>query len=120
MRVPEVCAGIARPLVAECVALLNGTLCDERDTIVVLRSTLPDAMPVDGHLHALHVVLHVDDNLVVLAHLDTRSGNHPICRENSTFNAIGQNALTVTPHSIRRIGCAHLAGTVSSYIVMMM
>lgn len=111
--VPEVGARIARPLITERVALLDGALCDEGHAIVVLRATLPDAMPVNGHLHALHMVLHINDDLVVFTHLYAGPGYHAIRCQDATLNAIGQDALTVTPNGVRCIGRAHLAGTVN-------
>lgn len=95
----------------ERVALLDRTLRHERHTVVVLRAALVDAVPVDGHLHALHVVLHIDDDLVVLAHLDARSGDHAVGREDSTLDTVGQHALAVRPHRVGGVRRAHLAGT---------
>lgn len=113
---PEMCARVARPLIPECVALLNGTLGDEWHAIVVLGAALPDAVPVYSHFHALHVVLHVDDNLVVLAHLDTGTRYHAVRRQNATLDSIGQNTLTVTPNGIRSVRRAHLTGTVNKSV----
>lgn len=95
----------------ECVSLLNGALCHKRNTIVILRTTLMNTMPMQCRLHAFHVIFHIDDNLIVFAHLYTGPGNHTICRQNTTFHTIGQHALAVTPHGIRCIRCAHLTST---------
>lgn len=56
--------------IPERVSLLDRALSYKRHSIVVLGATLPDTVPVDGDLHSLHVVLNVDDNFVVFAHLD--------------------------------------------------
>lgn len=97
----------------ECVALLNRTLRNERHTIVVLRAALVNSMPVNGHFHALHMVLHVDHHLIVFAHLNTGSGNHAVCGQHTSFNTVGQHALAMAPDGIGGVRCAHLAGTVN-------
>lgn len=109
--VPEVSTGVSCPLVSERVALLDGTLRDEGDAVVVLGSSLPDSVPVQSALHALHVVLDVNDDLVVLADLDTGTGDHPVGGQDSSLHSIGQDALTVGPDGVRGVRGAHLAGT---------
>lgn len=37
-----------------------------------------DAVPVKRRLHALHVILDVDNNFVILAHLNAGPGYHSI------------------------------------------
>lgn len=111
VRVPEVSSCVSCPLVTERVSLLDGTLGDEGDSVVVLGSTLPDSVPVKSGLHALHVVLDVDDNLVVLADLNTGTGDHSVGGEHSTLDTIGQHALAVTPHGVGGVGGTNLAGT---------
>lgn len=96
----------------ERISLLNRTLRDERHSVVVLRAALVNAVPVNGHLHSLHMVLHIDDNLVVFTHLNARTGDHTVGGENTAFHAISEHALTVRPHRVGGIRCAHLAGTV--------
>lgn len=111
MRVPEVSSCIAGPLVPESVALLDRTLRHEGDTIVVLRSALPDSVPMQSGLHALHVVLDVNHHLVVLADLDTGTGDHPVGGQHTSLDTVGQHALAMTPHGVGGIRGAHLAGT---------
>lgn len=96
----------------ESVSLLNWTLSDERHSVVVLRSSLPDAVPVNGDFHAFHVVLDVDDDAIVLADLDARPWNHSVGGQDSTFDTIGQHALTMTPNGVGGIWRAHLASAV--------
>lgn len=91
--------------------MLNGTLGDEWHTIVILGASLPNTVPVDGDFHALHMILDVDDHLVILADLDTGTGDHAVGGQDTSFHAIGQNALAVTPNGVGGIRCAHLAGT---------
>lgn len=98
-----------RNYLPEGVALLNRTLGNEWYTIVVLGATLPDTVPVNGQLHALHVVLDVDHDAIVLAHLYARSGDHPVNGEDTTLDTIGQNALTVAPDGVGSVRCAYLA-----------
>lgn len=111
--VPEMGSRITCPLISERVSLLNWTLRNKRYSIVVLGSSLPDSVPMDSRLHALHMVLHIDNHLVVFAHLNTGSRDHPVRRQDTTFHAIGQHALTVTPHGVGGVRGAHLAGTVT-------
>lgn len=72
----------------ECVALLDRTLCDEWYAIVVLGVPLPDTVPMEGHFHTLHVILNIDNNLIILAHLYTGAGNHTIDCQDTALNAI--------------------------------
>lgn len=58
----------------EGVSLLYRTLCDEWYSVVILRASLPDTVPVNGDFHTFHMVLNIDDNFVIFAHLDGRSG----------------------------------------------
>lgn len=97
----------------ECISLLNWTLRYEWHAIVVLSATLPNAVPVKCNFHALHVILNVDDDSVILADLNARPRNHSISRQYSALNAIGEHALAMTPHGIRSVWCAHLAGAVN-------
>lgn len=96
----------------ECVSLLDWTLSDERHAIVVLCSPLPNSMPVNRYFHALHVILNIDDHPIVLADLNARPWDHSIGRQNTTLDSIGQHALAMTPHGVRGIWGAHLAGAV--------
>lgn len=99
-------------LAPESISLLNWALRHERHAIVVLGSSLQDAVPVERHLHALHMVLDVDDDAIVLAHLDARAGDHSVGGEDAALDAIGEHALAVTPHGVGGIRRAHLAGAV--------
>ena len=94
----------------ECIALLNVTLCDEWHTVIVLRAALPNAMPMNGHLHAFHVVFNIDDNLIVFADLYAGTGNHAIGCQDATLHTIGQDTLTMTPDGVGGVWCAHLTG----------
>lgn len=71
-----------------------------------------DAVPVDGHLHALHVIFHIDDDLVVFAHLNAGTRYHTVRGEDAALHTVRQHALTVAPYRIRGVRCAHLAGAV--------
>jgi hypothetical protein len=73
----------------ESVSLLDGALCDEWYTIVVLSSLLQDSMPVNGNFHTFHVVFNVNDDAIALADLNTWPWNHTIDCENTTFDTIG-------------------------------
>jgi hypothetical protein len=95
----------------ECVSLLNWTLCDEWDAVVILSAALPNAVPMDCVFHAFHVILNIDDDTIVFTYLNTWPWNHTICRQNSSLDAISQHALTVTPYGICGVWCAHLACT---------
>lgn len=66
---PKVCAGVRVELVSERVALVYGTLGDVRHAVVVLGAALVESVPMDDELQTVHVVEHVDDHLVSLAHL---------------------------------------------------
>jgi hypothetical protein len=94
----------------EGVALLDGALRDEGHPVVVLTASLPHPVPMNGDFHALDVVLHVHHDLVAFAHLDTRSGDHPIRRQNPALDTVGQDTLATRPHRVRRIRRAHLTG----------
>lgn len=69
MSVPEMCAGIGVELIPERVALVYGTLSDVRDAVVILRAPLVESVPMDDQLQAVHVVEHVDNDLVSFANL---------------------------------------------------
>ena len=73
----------------ESVSLLNRTLSDEWHTIVVLRSSLPDTVPVNCDFHALHVVLDIDDDAIVLADLDARPWNHSVGGQDASLDTVG-------------------------------
>lgn len=72
-------------------------------------------MPVDRQLHTLHVVLHVNHDAIVLAHLDGRSGDHTVHREDTALDTIGQYALTVAPDGVGSVRCAYLASAVEHW-----
>lgn len=99
-------------LLPERISLLNRALRHKRHTVVVLRASLPDSMPVNGHLHTFHMVLYIDNYLVILAHLDGRSRQHSVGCEDSSLDTIGQHTLTMRPHHIRRIWCTDLTRSV--------
>lgn len=68
--VPEVSSSITSvPLVTECIAIENGALCDVWYSVIVLCTPLMDTVPVNGQLHAFHLVSHVDHNFITLANL---------------------------------------------------
>jgi len=68
--VPEVGTRItSRPLVPESCSLLDRALRHERHTVRVLRSSLPDSVPMDGDLQALYIVQNIDNHLVALTNL---------------------------------------------------
>lgn len=67
---------------------------------------------MERHFHALHVVLDVDDDSVVLADLDAGAGYHSVGRQNTALDSVGQNALAMTPHGVGCIGGANLASAV--------
>lgn len=96
----------------ESVALLNRTLRDERNTIVVLGSALMNSVPVNSHFHALHMVLDVDYHLIVFAHLNTGSRNHSVCGQHTSFDTVSQHTLTMAPDGVGGIRSTHLTGTV--------
>lgn len=96
--------------VPEGVSLLDGALRHERDTIVVLGSSLPDSVPMNGQLHTFHVVLDIDHNSVVLAHLNTRAGDHTVDGQDTSLDTIGQHALTVAPYGVGGIRGTYLTG----------
>jgi hypothetical protein len=73
----------------ESVALLDRTLGHKWYTIIVLSALLPNTVPMDCRLHTLHMVLHIDDNTIVFAHLDTGTGDHTIGGEDTAFHTIG-------------------------------
>lgn len=96
-------------IIPECVSLLNGTLGHKRYAVVILWVTLMDAVPMDRYLHAFHVIFHIDDDLIIFAHLDARSGYHSIGGQNTTFHAIGQHTLAMTPYGVGSVWRTHLA-----------
>jgi hypothetical protein len=73
----------------ESVSLLNRALSDEWHAIVVLCSSLPDAVPVDCDFHAFHVVFDIDDDSIVLADLDARPGDHSVGGQDASLDTIG-------------------------------
>lgn len=73
----------------ESVSLLNRTLSDEWHAVIVLRSSLPDTVPVNGDFHALHVILDIDDDAIVLADLDARPWDHSVGGQDTSLDAIG-------------------------------
>lgn len=73
----------------ESISLLDRALCHKRNAIVVLRTSLPDSMPVDSDLHTLHVVFNVYDHFVVFADLDGRSRQHSVCCEDASLHSVG-------------------------------
>lgn len=72
----------------ERVSLLDRTLRDEWDTVVVLCTLLQDSVPVNGDFHTLHVVFNVDDDAIVLANLNTWPWNHTVDGKNTAFNTV--------------------------------
>lgn len=72
----------------EGISLLNWTLRHEWHAIIILSSFLQDSMPMNCHFHALHMILNVDNNSIILADLNTWPGNHTIGCENTALNAI--------------------------------
>lgn len=97
--------------VPESVSLLDWALRHERYTVVILGSSLPDSVPMDGDFHTFHVIFYIDYHFVVFAHLYARSGQHTIGGQNSSFDSISQHALTVTPYYIGSVWCAHLTSS---------
>lgn len=116
--VPEVSTCITSPLVSEGISLLDGALRHKWDTIVVLCSTLPDSVPVNGQLHTFHVVFDIDHNSVVFTNLNTWSGNHTIDGQDTSLDTIGQNALTVAPYGVRGIRGTYLTGRSQNGVVL--
>lgn len=100
--------------VPERVTHLNGTLCHVRYAIVILRSSLPHAVPVDCDFHSLHVILHVNDDFVALAHLDARSGYHSVRGQDASLHSVRQDALAVAPYGVGRVRCAYLTRSENS------
>lgn len=96
----------------ECVSLLDRALSHKRHSVVILRASLKDAVPMDRHFHALHVVFDVDDDSIVLAHLDTGSGDHSVGSQDSAFDSVSQDALAMAPHGVGCIWGANLASSV--------
>lgn len=96
-------------MVPESVSLLNWALSDERHTVIVLRASLPDSMPVNGDFHTFHMIFNIDYHLVVFANLYTGSWQHTIGSQDTSFDTIGQHALAVTPHDIGSIRSTYLA-----------
>lgn len=108
---PEVSSGVSCvPLIPEGVSFQDGALSHERYSVRVLGASLPDSVPMNRYSLSLHFVLDVDDHLVAFADLNAWSWNHSVGCQNSTFNSVGQNALTVTPNGIGGIRCANLTG----------
>lgn len=67
---------------------------------------------MERHFHALHVVLDVDDDAIVLADLDAGPGDHSVGCQDSALDSVGQDALAMTPHGVGCIGGANLASAV--------
>jgi hypothetical protein len=68
--VPEVCTSItSKPLVSECVSLLDRALSYKGNAVWVLGSSLPDSVPMYGNLQALHTIQNVDNYLVAFTDL---------------------------------------------------
>lgn len=97
----------------ECVSLLDWALSHKRHSVVILRASLENSVPMERHFHALHVVLDVDDDSVVLADLDAGPGDHSVGRQDSALDSVGQDALAMTPHGVGCIGGANLASAVN-------
>lgn len=95
--------------------LLNRTLCHVRDTVIILRSSLPYSVPMDCHFHSLYTIFHVNDNFVTLANLNTRARKHSVCAQKSSLHPVRQDTLTFTPHSIGCIRCAYLTRSRNLY-----
>lgn len=87
-------------------------LCDKWNSVIVLCAFLQDSMPVNCHFHALHMIFNIDDDSVSFTNLNTWSGNHTINCENTTFDAISEHALAMTPYGVGCIWCTDLTGTV--------
>lgn len=98
----------------ESVSLLDRALRNEWYTVIVLWASVVDSVPMDGYFHSFHMIFHVDDDLVVLAHLNAGSRNHTICCENTTLYTISQHALTMAPNCIGGVRCAHLTCSVNN------
>lgn len=72
----------------ECISLLNRALRYKWHAIIILSSSLPDAVPMNRHFHSFHVILDVDDDPIVLADLDARPWDHSVGRQNSSLDTV--------------------------------
>lgn len=81
--------------VAECGGVVDWALRDERNSVHVRRFSVVEAVPVNRCTCPSHRVRHVDDNEIVLADVDGRSGNFSIYAHNAPFDTIGGDALLV-------------------------
>jgi hypothetical protein len=80
---------VGDPLVSEGVPGEDGALGDEGDTVVVLRTSLVDTVPMDGQLHTFNLIVEVDDNLVAFANLDAGTWDHSVDGEDTSLNTVG-------------------------------
>lgn len=73
---------------------------------------------MEGNFHTFHVILDVDYHLVTLTNLYTRSWYHSVGGQDTTFHAVGENALTLAPDDVRCVRSAYLAspGNVKSVL----
>lgn len=69
MGMPKMCAGIGVELISERISFVHWTLSDVRNTVVVLSASLMNSVPMDNEFQTVHVVQHVNDNLVSFANL---------------------------------------------------
>lgn len=74
---------------------VNRTLSYERDAVHVRRRTHMKAMPVDRRARAAHLIRNIDDNDVIPADVNRRSGNFPIDTHHTPLDAVGGDALVV-------------------------
>lgn len=112
MSVPEMGSRIPGiPLVSKSVPFLNRALRDERHSVRVLRSSLPNSVPMDRHSLTFHPVFHVDDDFIPFADLYARPGDHTISGQDPPFDTVGQNALAIAPYRISSVRCANLTRT---------
>lgn len=81
--------------VAECGGEVDWALRDERNSVHVRRFSLVEAVPVNRRTCPSHCVSHVDDNEIVFADVNGRSGNFTIDAHDAPFDAIGGDALLI-------------------------
>jgi hypothetical protein len=91
---------------------LDRALSDEGHTVIILSAALPDTVPVNRHLHTFHMILDIDHDTIVLADLNARPWDHTVRGQDATFDAIGENALAVTPYGVGCVWRAHLTSSV--------
>jgi len=94
--------------IPKCITLLNGTLRYVRYTIVILRSSLPHAVPVKRDFISSYTIFNVNNNFVALTDLNARSRNHPVCGQDTTLHSVRQNTLALAPHGVGSVRCAYL------------